>query len=73
MRYYAIITDSFDVHPDDNIWEFERYNEAQELEQFVGIETTRFNVLNVDKLNVNNIGDRIQFRKWLMLFQSEIQ
>ncbi len=73
MRYYAIITDSFDVHPDDIIWEFERYNEAQELEQFVGIETTRFNVLNVDKLNVNNIGDRIQFRKWLMLFQSEIQ
>ena len=64
---YAIITDSFDVHPDDIIWEFERYNESKELEQFIGIETLR--ELNTDEFNVDNIGDKTQFRHWLMLYQ----
>lgn len=70
MRYYAVIIDSFDVHPDDIIWEFKRHNEAQELEQFIGIETSR--ALNTDEFNVDNIGDKTQFRHWLLLNQPEI-
>lgn len=71
MRYYAIITDSFDVDPYDIIWEFERYNETQEIEQFIGIETGR--VLNTEEFNVTNIGDKTQFRNWVRLFQSSIE
>lgn len=71
MRYYAIITDSFDVDPYDIIWEFERYNETQEIEQFIGIETGR--VLNTEEFNVTNIWDKTQFRNWVRLFQSSIE